>query len=230
MADNLQTHKELQNEHGGDTLRILLIGRTGVGKSAVGNTLLGKQIFPTKCSSKSCTTDSSWFVGKEPNSSRLIKVVDTPGIMDTTRKKKDIHEEIEKGIKELSPGPHAIIIVVSPLSFTDDNQKMISEFKEVFHCDGFLQFTIIVMVRRTDIQDHEWKPKDIHTFVDEQTTDIKVLYNTCGKRIVAVENVASLSDRNQCGQEIMTAIDGLGGGYFNLTYRELERLKKCAVM
>ncbi len=86
-----------------DEVRIVLLGKTGVGKSATGNTILGRDAFKADLSqelvTKECQRETCGING------RNITVIDTPGLFDTELTNEEIQREISNCISMSLPGP-----------------------------------------------------------------------------------------------------------------------------
>ncbi|XP_071161177.1 GTPase IMAP family member 9-like [Mytilus edulis] len=148
-----------------------------------------------------------------------------PGV---TESQGEIKKAFENGMKELSPGPTAILIVVSPLRFTDKGNKFFQDLQNLFTHESFLHFAILVMVRRNELTTgNDGDLMDIKYFMETMASpELQNLYKQCGKRIVAVENLCSTSKKQEYASEVFAAIDKLGGGYFSNTYLEISSLRK----
>ncbi|VDI68866.1 Hypothetical predicted protein [Mytilus galloprovincialis] len=200
--------------------RIVLFGRTGVGKSSVGNTLLGKDYFKTKCTASSvtqvCETAEEILESGQP-----LQIVDTPGIFDAEGK--NMFSEVQNVFDLLKPGPHAILIVYMPqrCSRVED----VLDLRKLFGNDMFLEYTILIINRKSEIINPSIP--NVREFIkNSDSVELQQLYEQCGKRVVAVENYDVWEKRKLDAEEIMREIETLDVNYihhcFDLVHENIE--------
>ncbi|XP_049425178.1 GTPase IMAP family member 7-like [Epinephelus fuscoguttatus] len=111
-----------------NTKRIVILGKTGAGKSSLVNTIFGEKLFKIdhtfSAGTKECRAETRSVNG------RNITLIDTPGFFDTNRPEEELKRAIVRSIVECAPGPHAFLIVLKVEKFTKHEESVISKISD----------------------------------------------------------------------------------------------------
>ncbi|CAL1540619.1 unnamed protein product [Lymnaea stagnalis] len=176
----------------GNDIDLLMIGKTGHGKSSTGNSILGQNKFLASADGTSVTALTS--VGWAEIDGRTIKVVDTPGVCDTNEDTEE--SSIDLAIKSISDaiancpeGFHALLLIVRfGIRMTLEEKKAIGLLKCVLGDDVIKSHCICILTHGDNFE------KEIKVSFEDwcksQRGFLKDLFEECDHRCVLFNNKA----------------------------------------
>ncbi|TNN72042.1 GTPase IMAP family member 7 [Liparis tanakae] len=163
-----------------NSTRIVILGKTGVGKSSVTNTIFGEPLFKVGHTLNSDTRKCQAVT--KPVNGGNITLIDSPGFFDTDRPEEEMKSEIVRCITEFAPGPHVFLIVLRVERYTAHEQAIVTKVNKYFSKEVF-QFAIVLFTHGDQLP----KGETIESFIRDNKPMMELVAK-CGGRCHVVDN------------------------------------------
>lgn len=148
--------------------KILLLGKTGVGKSSFANFILkyDRDVFQKSGSGRSCTQEVQSMIGNRNTIASELLIIDSPGVFDSEKTNEEIIKKIIVQLKQnFADGLNCILLLFNSTDprFDEYVEKQIQLYLKIFPVKNFWSHVSLVFTKC-----YEYLPQQIFNKMKEE--------------------------------------------------------------